>query len=394
MTDSGSDLMGEVDAILREHYYLKEPWEYTIAELWVFQALIAPILPAVFYLAVGGPFGSGKTNFIYLLNDLAGGVKFENVSIAAMAYTLGDQKHPCRPVAIDEITVQREKEAMAIRDALLRQGYKANAAPYTRVNDWQKKTLDRIPLFSAKVFGFTGTLEQALQSRCFPIASVIPKPGLDSYDYVRKNLWPHLHELPEKLKKWRIDAMIDWDVGRVEALTYTHDFELKMQEATKEIGANRESELTTIAMLVAEVLGVDVVKDLKTAQELRASELASAMANSYVDEFLSVLRAELKDLIPVDGITRIKQSDIKRSWDDQLKIEHHERAATASQFAELREAAGISRWMVKDHAGSYYWNLDAEFMTKLMAGASTATADEIKAKIRAEAAKAKAGASP
>ena len=170
--------------------------------------------------------------------------------------------------------------------------------------------------------------------------------------------------------------MIDWDVGRVEALTYTHDFELKMQEATKEIGANRESELTTIAMLVAEVLGVDVVKDLKTAQELRASELASAMANSYVDEFLSVLRAELKDLIPVDGITRIKQSDIKRSWDDQLKIEHHERAATASQFAELREAAGISRWMVKDHAGSYYWNLDAEFMTKLMAGRSQSSATQ------------------
>src|SRR5207247_9764119 len=122
MTDSGSDLMGEVDAILREHYYLKEPWEYTIAELWVFQALIAPILRAVFYLAVGGPFGSGKTNFIYLLNDLAVGVKFENVSIAALAHTLGDPKHPCRPVAIDEVTVRREKDINEVRDALLRQG--------------------------------------------------------------------------------------------------------------------------------------------------------------------------------------------------------------------------------------------------------------------------------
>ena len=130
---------------LRAHYFFESEWHYVLVALFVLQARIVTCLPAVFYLFFGGRFGTGKTNILRLIADLTGGLLLENVSVAALARTITEG----RVVCIDEFDVSRGKDVDEVRDALVRQGYKATAAPYMRWNAAAKE-VERFPSTARK----------------------------------------------------------------------------------------------------------------------------------------------------------------------------------------------------------------------------------------------------
>ena len=99
----GPQLFADIKETLRAHYYMEEPWHYTMAALFILLSRVALSLPVVFYLFFGGAMGSGKTNALGLIAKLTNALSFENVSIAALARSM----EKGRTVCIDEYDVSR-----------------------------------------------------------------------------------------------------------------------------------------------------------------------------------------------------------------------------------------------------------------------------------------------
>src|SRR5438477_9859952 len=137
---------------------MEEQSHYTIAALFILLSRVALSLPAVFYLFFGGAKGSGKTNALGLIARLTNALSFENVSIAALARSM----EKGRTVCIDEYDVSRGREVDEPRDALVRQGYKRDAAPFVRWAAIRKKK-EEIPLFWPKAITFRTVLVESVR---------------------------------------------------------------------------------------------------------------------------------------------------------------------------------------------------------------------------------------
>ena len=98
--------------------------------------------------------------------------------------------------------------------------------------------------------------------------------GEAHYSLVLANLWPKTGELVPRLRGWSARVGKDWSPDALEALARTTEFQSRVRAVAGELGANRESELLTIALLVAQMVPVDVVNSLSSARELRAVEIS------------------------------------------------------------------------------------------------------------------------
>ncbi|MGC2290039.1 MAG: bifunctional DNA primase/polymerase, partial [Thermoplasmata archaeon] len=141
----GSSLFREVREMLERYYKFEQPWHSVLCALFVIQAHLARALPATFYLIVKGRYGGGKTSLLNVIGKLGGGLVFENVSVAALARELADGRLVC----IDEYDVRRPVDVQPVLDSLVRQGYRRDAAPYTRY-DATKHEVERIPVYGPK----------------------------------------------------------------------------------------------------------------------------------------------------------------------------------------------------------------------------------------------------
>ena len=358
----GPQLFADVKEALRAHYYMEEPWHYTIAALFILQSLVALSLPVVFYLFFGGAMGSGKTNALGLIAKLTNGLSFENVSVAALARSM----EKGRTVCIDEYDVSRGKEVDEVRDALVRQGYKRDSAPFVRW-DAARKAKDEIPIFGPKALTFRKDIDEALQSRGFLIPTVKVR-GKAAFDFVRKNLWLHLEDLPNRLDEWGRIATHAFPDVNLEAIAYSPEFEAKVEAVLKELGANRAAEIVTIALLVAEMAGIDVLADLREANALR--EIASeASASEDREELLEVLadltRSEIaskkEELFGEVKIVRVRQKEVFEEF-NRRKREHGEKPIWRKAFVSIRREAGITEAWIRDNHGSYVWNLPVDWV--------------------------------
>ncbi|MCI4329159.1 MAG: hypothetical protein L3J86_06195, partial [Thermoplasmata archaeon] len=184
--DPGPRLFEAVVASVRGHYYFDSEWHYVLVALFILQARLVKSLPAVFYLFFGGRYGTGKTNILRLIADMTDGVLLENVSVAALARMITAGKVVC----MGEFDVPRGKDLDEVRDALVRQGYKASAAPYMRWNAASRE-VEEVPIYGPKALAFRGVIEDALQSRGFTIPTASPV-GEGGFDLVLRNLFPEL----------------------------------------------------------------------------------------------------------------------------------------------------------------------------------------------------------
>ncbi len=361
----GRALFAEVRDALRRHFFLEEAWQYVVVALFVLQARTARVLPAVFYLFLGGPIGTGKTNLEVLIAALTDGLLLENVSVPALARSLGRGQ----TLVLDEIDVDRGREVNKVRDALLGQGYRATAAPYVRW-DVAKKAREEIPIFGPKVAALRSSPDDALASRGFLIPSVRPAPGLESYQFVLRNLWPDLGYLPDRLCKWGEDIPRFFDGDRLRRVAFSPEFAQKVGSAARKLGANRESEPLTVALLTAEIAGMDVTEELSSASNLRETELTEAEG-----EALEELRDVVLDLtgtrtVKLDASSNevsVKQSDVRRDINRRRK-ERGERPLSDRRFATLRRELGVKDLWLGTRSRAPWWSLPELFLGRLNDG--------------------------
>ena len=373
----GKYLFGEVKENLRKHIHLREEWQYSISSLFVMQSYVASVLPACFYLMITGKYGAAKTKFLKRIVALSGGILFENVSVAALARAMGEK--PGRMVGIDEYDVTRERDVQEVRDALVRQGYQADCAPYTRY-DAVKRQVEQIPIYGPKALTFRGSVEDALQSRGY-IVEVAPYDGDDGFRYVKRNLVPRNDGIPEKMAQWGEVTRASLDSGQVEARMETEGYDERVKAAVQVFGANRESELGAMAVLVADLIGMESAVDLQDASKARG--IAVAMSE---DEDLEVLRDCLLGLAKgtvqaaIDSggsITRVAHKDLRAAFDEARKA-RGDRRLTNSAFSSLRRELGIRDAWIRRPSNLVMYCLPTPYLTNLTYLTSTPYGENVR----------------
>ena len=360
-TETGPSLYAETIATIRRHYHLEHEWDYVIVALFILQARVVTSLPAVFYLYFGGRYGTGKTNILRLIADLTDGMLLENVSVTALARTIENGKVVC----IDEFDVSRGREVDEIRDALVRQGYKASAAPYLRW-DILKKAVEPVPIYSPKALAFRGAIDDALQSRGILIPTATPK-GEEAYNLVTRNLYPEYGAIPAKADLWGRRAIVEFPPERVQTIAESEAFRRKVKTVVAELGANRDSELMTVALLTAEIAGVDVLSELRSATEQREAILAES-SDEAIGEIAAVVsdmaRAAPKPLEGDGGFVRIPQARILEEVNRRRK-QLGKLPLGSRRFASCRRELRVKdEWMVCVHKASV-WNLPLSFVAEV-----------------------------
>lgn len=369
----GPQLFKDTRSLIALHYYFEESWHYTIVTLFVFEAKCALALPAVFYLFFGGAKGSGKSNILDLLCTLTRGLKCENISVSALARSMENG----RAVFVDEIDADRGKENNEVRDALLRQGYKANAAPYMRW-DAAKKKREEIEIYGPKAATYrSGLNDDALRDRGFQIPTV-KATGESGYDYVLRNLWQNTEDIPKRLDEWSRSAVQAFPRDKLKEIAYSAEFKKKVKRVVEELGANRESELVTIALLVAEMAGVDVVEELNAAVRTRET------SNEDTADDLEALSEVVQNLAETgcaktlvgSGLVRIKQSLVKHELNRRRK-EQNDRPISDRRLAMLRRELGVSESWLSKPGNAVIWNLPERFVADLRNKANMANPDSV-----------------
>jgi hypothetical protein len=359
--DTGPRLFESVVSTLRDHYYFDSEWHYVLVALFILQARIVSSLPAVFYLFFGGRFGTGKTNILRLVADLTDGILLENVSVTALARMIESGKVVC----IDEFDVPRGREVEDVRDALVRQGYKATAAPYTRWNA-STREVEPVPIYGPKVLAFRGALEDALQSRGFLIPTASPV-GEESYSLVLRNLFPDLGAVAVRASLWGLRATVEFPPDRVRHVAESEEFRAKVKTVVRERGANRDSELMTVALLTAEIAGVDVLSTLRTATEHREAA-GSESADEAIEELAEVVsdlaRAAPRPLGGGTGPVRLKQTLVAQELDRRRHAAGKFPIGT-KRLARCRRELGVKDDWIRTVHKAAWWHLPEEFLRGL-----------------------------
>jgi hypothetical protein len=356
-TKEGPALFKRTRETIARHYYFDKPWHYVVAALFVLESKCSQVLPVVFYIFFGGSKGSGKTNILDLLRILTGGVMCENISVKALAETM--KSAPA--VFIDEIDADRG-DLTDIRNAMLRQGYKKTAAPYTR---WDVKTnsIVEVPIYGPKAATFRGLLkDDAMLDRGFVISTAKAK-GKEAYSYVLMNFWPDVGTLPEDLTTWGLEVRRRLDNEKLKEIAFSSAFKEKVAQAVQEIGANRESELISIAVLVSMIADVDVIKELREATESRpVSDESIAGELEELQQVILDLAVQLhQTAIDESRIIRFKQSEIKKEL-NRRRVSRGERSIFDYRFSILREELGIDRSMLTNPGNAMHWDVPEEVL--------------------------------
>jgi len=357
----GVRLFSQVRFALERHYKFERPWHSAIAALFVFQAWLASLLPVVFYLIVKGKFGGGKTSLLIAVSKLGGGVVFENVSVAALARELNDGRLVC----IDEYDVRRPPEIQLVMDSLVRQGYRRNAAPYTRFDASQKKN-EHLPVYGPKALTIRKFLDPALEDRGFLI-SASPVAGEEAYSFVVQNLWSDFGDLPARVERWAQGAKRCYPDDRLRAIASLSGFRARVQGVLETTGANRGTELILVSLLVSEIIGIKLEAELKAASELRRVSSGAENATDLEDleEVVLAQVGTLQANLMKDGPkARIWHRELKAGVDAKRKA-RGDRAITDARLSEMITELGVSEsWKVrpKNRVG---YDLPLEFVRQL-----------------------------
>jgi len=365
--EDGAVLFREVREVVEEHVRLESPWASAVVALFVMQAYVVSLMPCVAYLMIGGRFGHGKTKLLRLVVRLTGGTAFENVSVAALARSLKNGM----TVGIDEYDVVRERDVQEIRDALVRQGYQADASPYTRY-DAAKRQVESFPVFGPKVLTFRGGVEDALQSRGYVVA-MGEIEGEEGYQYVLRNMFPRDRGLTIRLKTWAEGTLGRWDLAKVQDMMQNGLSE-DVRRAVQVLGANRDSELATVACAIARIIGIDLGEELRKASEARSIAIA-ASSDADVELCREIVLELAKGTVQAaideaDAAVHLKQKDIRKAFDEARRARGDRRLSDAT-FAAIRRELGVKDMWLTRPQGAIVWGLPTPWLTSLTRLTST-----------------------
>ena len=357
----GATLFTDIKAAVASHIHFDADWPVDLVALFVLQSWAAPVLPVVFYIFIAGKLGAAKTALMNLIGTLSDALVFENVSVAALARTIG-QSRPAVTVCIDEFDVKREGEVGDVRDSIVRQGYRADAAPYTRW-DPVNACAEEVPVYGPKVLTFRGSVDEALSSRGFTISSSAPE-GSEHYPLVLRNLFRDVGDLPARLRVWGEKVSRAYTPADVRAIAYSDANLAMVREMATEIGANRESELMTVAALVAAISGVGVTPALKAAAERRRIEL-EAIEHRDIDQLRQAIVAVWNEAVMsghTDDVLRVKQTVVRKHF-DAIRKAARDYPVGDRQFARLRRDVGVrDDWLGTRGGKAVHWKLPVSFV--------------------------------
>jgi hypothetical protein len=361
---SGRTLFREVHAVLRRYYYMSEDWHYIVATLFVFQAHVAPTLRRVFGLFIPGNMSTGKTEFEGRMATLTNGVLLQDFSVAYLGRALSFGK----TAIFDEFDIPRNPEQEASGRALIRSSYKADAPKYRRMDSHGAKPVE-FDVFGPRMVAYRGKLDDALQSRGFVIPTVRPK-GEEGFDLVLLNMWPELGDLPNRLEAWGKAAMAVYTAVRQREIAFSPEFRARVRASVEELGANRESELVATATIVAEMVGVNVIAELRAANEVRKSAIADAEGSdlpALADAIAEVVGVRAKKLDDAFARIRVRQKSVKDALNKHRK-ELGERPISDRDFAEMRRKIGVEdAWLSTFSGHALAWSLPDTFLARLAA---------------------------
>jgi hypothetical protein len=364
----GPLLFEEVRGVIEDHYCFPKgsEWAYDIAALWVMQVYVSAGLNSVFYLLLAGSKGDGKTSLIDLLCFLSGAINAADISVAALVHAL--EETPDRAVALDEFGVLRDAEKDSAMTAIARNGY-TRGKPYIRFNVKTGQN-DECPTFGAKVFGFRGAVDPALEDRGFPLPCV-KYVGPGGFRYVQANDGPTVGDLPRRLGSWASDQRTSYPTIR-EGFKSPRWEETVRKVLADKIGANRESQLTSVALQVSRLCCIDVGDSLKAALGLRAETSAANFSTSLAEAFeiLSSLSTLSTPLSKEAQFYIVAQREFTAAVNAKRR-ERHERALSSSELAALRRDLGIlDTWLTRPQ-NKTTWNIPAKEWARLTQGSDS-----------------------
>ena len=358
----GPILFERVRDVIGKHVRFSVDWALDIAALWVLQSYIAEVLPAVFYVYFSASKGKAKTTALDLLHALAGGLNASDISCAAMTRWLA--QNPYRPICIDEADVKRDAERDSALAAICRNGYMPGK-PYLR---WDNAANDLVicPTYCAKALGFRSKVDDALEDRGFtlPTANVWGRSGMN---LVRQNFVRDLEDLPNQLGVWarsliavradaRLESVLSEEMNRE---TWAEQVEAILGK--ENAGANRETQLTYVALAVCRAACIDLSDSLCAAFGLRR-EVAAANTDQDLEEARAVLEEILAATVTLTRdveVYSVRQAEFVTRLNARRKERGLARSLTAAQVASLRNDLEIPATWLTRPKNKTYWNIPA-----------------------------------
>ena len=126
----------------------------------------------------------------------------------------------------------------------------------------------------------------------------------------------------------------------------------------------------TVALLTAEIAGLDILEELSKATELRATELSEAEG-----EILEELRGVMLELtsgriVRLDAAApevSIKQSEVRKEINRRLK-ERGEPVLSDRRFAVLRRELGVKDVWLRKRGQALWWVFPTTYLERLRGG--------------------------
>lgn len=350
----GRRLFMELRTALQAHVHFPEEWEYDLAALYVFQCLVADLLPAYFYALIDGTKGAGKTTLLDHLSRLTDSLRLQSFTLA----TLSRSMTKFRPVSIDEFDItEKNPEMGSATGALVRQGYKRDAAP-RRVCASKSNEVLVFEIAGPKALTFRYDLDDALKDRGFRF----PMAAGSDFRLVVLGMAPEFRDLPERLRAWADEAHAVWTFERACERIKEPSFETAVRDVLGKTAATRGAELMTTALIVSEIIGVDVTSSLRQANGARERDAGTSFG---VEELMGALRALAARSAPVLGESDffvVPQTEV-RAEVDRVRKDRRAPPLRSGEFAQLRKDALIQDdWRIKLH-GYPHWKLPKAFLT-------------------------------
>jgi len=351
----GPILFERVRETIGRHIRFAEEWMLDLAALWVLMAYLASGLPAVFYLLLSDSKGKAKTVTIDLLCALTGALNASDISVAALVHWL--EAHPSGPVAIDEMEVARDADRDSALAAICRNG-NMPGKPYRR---WDPvlRAEDDCPTYGAKVLGYRDKVDDALEDRGFVVTAALV-PGRGGAELVLRNLFREVGDLPNQLKEWAGSASIAKIVREEMSSGFWFD---KVEEVVgkENIGANRETQLTMVALAACRGACIDLTPSLRAAFGLRR-EVAAANTEEDVEEARDVLEKMIESTVTLTKEAElyvIRQKDFAAVLNAR-RTDRGLRQVTSKQLARIRNDMGIRPTWLTSPGNKTTWNIPAK----------------------------------
>src|SRR3990167_777713 len=247
--------------IVRELERLVEfthPWHSRLCAIYILETYFAAILPGVFYIGFVGAKSTGKTTCVQIMSELSWrGIMLGNFSVPYIAR----KRHEGASIGVDEYdSVVGERKDYA--DQILRHGYKPGAI-YGR-DDWKAKKPIEMSIYGPACLSFRELLEDALMSRIVAVTMARVRDD-DMVTKVLANMFRDLSALRADIEAFCKERLAEWTEARVRAYGRSEEFDAAVKSFVMPGTLARDAELGAVMLLVAEIAGVDIKTEMRSA---------------------------------------------------------------------------------------------------------------------------------